>query len=207
MLVYRRNTGVDDRAFGYIIKDNLFTYTPIPANTLPTAEQLRREIDTEVNNVIVMPIVDAAYATKAIAALSKDFPTTRFEIYGMPSWKGTPVLKKDEASANIAIYLTAPFYFDPSTASGQVVASAYKKTYGSRPGEMVYRGYETLTWYAYLLNRYGTIFNDKMGDNGTAVFTRFDIKPRWDATENLLYNENTHLYLYRYEGGNFSVEQ
>ena len=109
--------------------------------------------------------------------LTKSFPTARFEVYGMPSWKGMSGLKKEDASPNMTVYLTAPFYFDPTTASGQMITGAYKKTYGSHPGEMVYRGYETLTWYAYLLNRYGTIFNDKVGDNGTATFTRFDIKP------------------------------
>lgn len=207
VLVYHRSTGVDETAFRSVIKDNLYTYTPIAANTLPTAEQLSAEIDTTATNIVVMPIVDASYAAQALQSLTKAFPGARFEVYGMPSWKGMEVLKKGVAAPNMAVYLTAPFYFDPSTANGQMIASAYKRTYGSRPGEMVYRAYETLTWYAYLLNHYGTVFNARTGDNGAAAFTRFDVKPRWDAADNLLYNENTHLYLYRYEGGNYSVEQ
>ena len=68
VLVYHRSTGTDEMAFKAIIKDNLFTYTPITANTLPTDAELRKEIDTEVVNVIVMPVFDAAYATQALQA-------------------------------------------------------------------------------------------------------------------------------------------
>lgn len=207
VLVYHRTTGVDETAFKTLIKDNLFTYTPIPANTLPTVTQLRPELDSTTTNVIVVPIVDAATAGKVLEALAKDFPQYRFEVYGMPSWKGMTKLKKEDAAPNTVVYLTAPFYYDASTGRGQMIASTYKKLFGGHPAEMTYRAYETLTWYAYLLNRYGTIFNDKTSDNSTAIFTRFDIKPRWDKDENLLYNENTHLYLYRFEGGSFSVEQ
>lgn len=207
VLVYHRSTGVDETAFRTLIRDNLFTYTPISANTLPTPAQLRSELDSTITNVIVVPIVDVASASKILESIAKDFPQYRFEVYGMPSWKGMNKLKKEEAASNTVVYITAPFYYDASTGRGQMIASGYRKLFGGHPAEMTYRGYETLTWYAYLLSNYGTIFNEKVSDNSTAIFTRFDVKPRWDKDDNLLYNENTHLYLYRFEGGSFSVEQ
>ena len=64
---------------------------------------------------------------------------------------------------------------------------------------------EALYWYAYLLQKYGTVYNARLSDNATAPFTKFEVKPQWDAQPNLLYNENEHLYLYRYQSGSFLV--
>jgi hypothetical protein len=76
----------------------------------------------------------------------------------------------------VGITISAPFYFDPSTSVGRGFSETFTRVFGGRPGEMAFRGYETLYWYAYLLNRYGTLFNDHYGDNGAAPFTRFDMR-------------------------------
>jgi hypothetical protein len=185
----------------------LFKFTSVNATNLPQANYLRALFDSMETNVVLMPVVDVNYASKLLGQLDSLFPGYNFEVYGMPSWKGMPSLKKTNIYKNIGISLTAPFFFDVSTASGLALAAEYKKLFGNRPGEMVYRGYETLFWYAYLLNKYGTIFNTKIADNASANYTRFDIRPRFDKDFNLLYNENTHFYLFRYQDGSFTVEQ
>lgn len=208
MVIYRRpSTPLDETAYKAIVKDSLFRLTTINATNVPQPAQLKNVFDSVDNNIIIMPVLDGAYATQLLQQLHTLYPSYRFEVYGMPSWKAMPVLKKTDALSNIGIYFTAPFYFDPSTASGQSLASDYKKAFGGRPGEMVYRGFEAICWYTYLLNKYGTIFNPRIADNASAVYTRYDIRPRWDKDFNLLYNENAHLYLYRYQDGSFTVEQ
>jgi hypothetical protein len=61
---------------------------------------------------------------------------------------------------------------------------------------MVYRGYETLFWYAHMLKRYGTIFNKQYSDNETAPFTKFNVKPVWDAKGYPDYHENRNFTIY-----------
>ena len=208
MFIYHRsNVAVDETAFKALTKDSLFHLTTINAATLPQPTALKYLFDSTENNVILMPILDANYAAQLLQQLHTLYPNYRFEVYGMPSWKGMNALHKNSDLENIAIYFTAPYYFDGSTASGQSLANDYKRSFGGKPGEMVFRGYETLSFYTYLLNKYGTIFNPKIADNASATYTRFDIKPRWDKDFNLLYNENAHLYIYRYQDGNFVVEQ
>ena len=207
VVYHRSNIPTDETAYKAILKDSILHVTHVNVQNVPSVAMLRAVFDSTETNMIVMPVLDGAYAAQLLQQLHTSFPSYRFEVYGMPSWKAMPQLKKTDAMPNIAVYFTAPFYFDPSTASGQSLATAYKRVYGSRPGEMVYRGYETLYWYTYLLNKYGTIFNAKIADNASAAYTRFDIKSRWDKDFNLLYQENTHLYLYRYQDGSFSVEQ
>lgn len=206
--VYRRPAvSVDELAYKTLVKDSLFRMTTVNVTTLPPASYLKAMFDSTETNVVLMPVIDVNHATKLLNQLDSLFPNYNFEVYGMPSWKGMSALRKTTVYQKIGISLTAPFYVDASTASGQALSADYKKTFGSRPGEMVYRGYETMYWYAYLLGKYGTIFNTRISDNASANYTRFDIRPRYDKDFNLLYNENTHFYLFRYQDGSFTVEQ
>jgi hypothetical protein len=117
-------------------------------------------------------------------------------------------LKKAGPYPNMAIYVSTPFHYDASTPAAQSLAARYKKAFNvGRPPEMVYRGYETLYWFSFLLDKYGTIFNTKIGDNVVAPFTKFDIKAKWDKENNLFYLENLHLYWYRYLDGSFTVSE
>lgn len=209
LIVFQRNTTQSDQnAYKYLLQDaNLDRIETLNCNIIPTYNQLAALFDSTENNVILLPIIDQAYSEKLLLQLYQYFPTYRFEVYGMPSWKGMPTLKKPEAYPNVAVYITAPFYFDNSTASGQRIVTNYKRDMGGRPGEMVFRGYETLYWYSYLLTKYGTVFNTKLNDNGFAPFTRFNIQPKWDEDNKFLYNENSHIYLFRYQSSSYMIEQ
>lgn len=207
VVLYRTVPSLDESAYKYVVQDDAAAYRSVLCNTLPAAGALRKYFDSTVSNVVIMPIMDHVYAESILNLLGQDFPGYNFEVYGMPSWKSLSGLHKPAVNPNVAVSYTTPFYYDPTTASGQALINRYRKTFGGRPGEMVYRGYEVLQWYAYLLNRYGTVFNKKMSDNGSAAFTRFEIKVNKDKDGVPLYNENQHLYLMRYQAGSYMVEQ
>lgn len=207
VVLYRTTPSLDDNAYKYLVQDDARDYRTVLSNTMPTAASLRKNFDSTATNVVIIPIMDQEYTEKILELLSNGFPQYRFEVYGMPSLKSSSDLRKPGAYPNVAVSYTTPFYYDPSTASGQSLINRYRKDFGGRPGEMVYRGYEVLQWYAYLLSRYGTIFNHKLSDNGAAAFTRYEIRTRYDKNNDLLYSENQHLYLVRYQGGSFMVEQ
>ena len=176
-------------------------------NTQMPSDKLLNFLDSNIENVIVIPIVDTKYAEQLLSQLYNSFPHFRFEVYGMPSWKSMQILQKEGSLPNIGVNISAPFYFDPSTSAGKDLSDHYSQVYGGRPSEMTFRGYETLYWYAYLLNQYGTVFNDHFSDNGTAPFTRFDMKLSKEESGRADYYENVHLYMYRYQAGSFSVKQ
>lgn len=207
VLFYRTSVSVDSNALSYL---NLTegSVKKVLCNSLPSREKLQPLFDSNRKNVIIAAILDASYAETLLAQLYGLFPEYDFEVFGMPSWKGMNALKKADAFPNVATYITAPYYFDMSTAIGQAIAANYKRDVGgSKPGDMVYRGYETMYWYAYLLYKYGTIFNEKFNDNAAAPFTRFEIKLKKDKNDKVLYQENRHILLYRYQSSSFIVEQ
>lgn len=208
-ILYRTSVGSDENAYSYltnILEEN--DLRKLNCNKAPDSATLAKAFLKNETNVIIMPVVENAYAESLMKSLYKYFPGYKFAVYGMPSWKSMGALRKPEAFPNVAVYFTAPFYFDPSTSGGILLNNAYQGQYNGKPGEMTYRGFETLYWYATLLKEYGTIFNDHIKNNDKAPFTKFEIKTNFDkAKEEVLFNENQHLYLYRYQSSSYMIEQ
>jgi ABC-type branched-subunit amino acid transport system substrate-binding protein len=208
IIFYRTGNATDENAFKYLTESKNDKWNKLSCNTIPTEKQLSSFFDSTKTNVIIVAIIDYSYGEKILQELYTYFPGYRFEVYGMPSWRSMPSLRKPEAYPNVAVYVTVPFYYDATTPNGQKLTNKYKTlTGGNRPGEFVYRGYETMFWYSYLLKKYGTVFNEKFNDNAVAPFTKFEIKAQWDNNDDLLYNENKHIYLYRYQSSSFTIVQ
>jgi hypothetical protein len=208
-ILYRTSAQGDENAYSYltnILEEN--DLRKLSCNTVPDSAQLAKAFDSTETNVIIMPIIDDGYAESILRKLYKYFPAYKFAVYGMPSWKSMPGIRKPEAFPNVAVYFTTPFYFDPTTTGAQMLYSSYQNKFNGKPSEMVFRGFETLYWYATLLRDHGTIFNGRVADNDKAPFTKFEIRTNWDKKrEELLYNENQHLYLYRYQSSSYMIEQ
>lgn len=208
VLVYHRSTNsLDEQAYRLMTEDDPFNYETVNCNQLPGVDTLRELLDSTGLNYVVIPVMEPSYARELLHQLHSKFPTYVIEVYGMPSWKGLDVLRKEGSLENLGITFTAPFFFDPSTSAGQGFTDAFNEKFGGKPGELAFRGYETLYWYAYLLKRYGVSFSEHYGDSFAAPFTRFDIRLQRDANNKPEYYENAHVYRYRYQGGSFSVEQ
>lgn len=205
LVLYRTNNSVDSAAAAYTMYEADQRLKKVSINTPFNKSQLEGMLRRDSINVVLMPIVDNATAEATLQLLSVTFPNHDFEVYGMPSWKFISSLKKAEPFPKLGIHFTSPFYYDITTTATATLANNHKREFGSRMGEMVFRGYETLYWYAYLLQHYGTVYNPRQADNKTAPFTKFNVKVQWDAQQNILYNENEHLFLYRYQGGSYLI--
>src|SRR5690606_32880871 len=207
VFVYRRfNQEVDETAYNLIMTGEEKRFGVIDCNQKPSVRHLQELFDSTETNVIIMPVFDTEYAGGLIDQLRSEFPDYRFEVFGMPTWGNRAFIKRNEELINIAFSYTTPFYFDKTTASGKMLSDRYSETFGGTPNEWVFRGYETFLWYAGLLEKFGVVFNSRVNDFNTAIFTEYNIKPARDGSKNFLYNENQHLYLYRYQAGSYVVE-
>ncbi len=203
LLLYRTYLGTENTLLHYFTDDSAAksTLSLLSCNTLPKKDAIAALIDPAKVNTIILPVLDNVYADSLLKIFKNEFPNTRFEVYAMPTLATLQGLNKQGMYPNMNIYVTMPFSFDPANASVQYIDKAYKKEYGGKPQEMVYRGYEAMFWYANLLQRHGTIFNKQYSDNEIAPFTRYEIKPHWDADGNVLYMENTHSGFTKYSNG------
>jgi hypothetical protein len=210
VLLYKHNNvNIDSTAYNYILEQaNTTEFKEVDCTQQPDSALLASLLDSNNMNIIVMPIMDVSYADKLVQQLHKSFPKYEFEIFGMPSWKIlTTNRKMIDWGAHIAINITQAYYFDPSVSAGQQFATAYRNTYGVQANELAFRGFELVYWMTDLLQKYGAIFNEKLEDNGMAIFTRFELKPKRDSEQRLQYIENKHLYLYHYQAGTILVQQ
>ena len=207
-LLYRTATQPDADAYGYITGDDSdrLSFGKLCCNTIPGKDSLSRLFDSTRPNVVLISVLDPMAADSILKELSRDFPATHFEVYGMPSWGNIPNLRKDDAFPNLSINITTPFNIDRSGILGHYIATTFHRDYGGTAPELAYRGFETMYWYAGLLRQYGTIFNNNYSDNAAAPFTHFEVKPRWDKDGQVMYLENAHVFLTRYEGGAYKTE-
>ncbi len=158
-------------------------------------------------NVVFVGILETAKAEQVLNILATLPREYRFEIFGMPSWKSMRGLGQSSTYMGMSVYYTSPFYFDPTTGPGRYISTSYKNNFGGSPGEMVYRGYETLYWTASLLDKYGPVFNKHFSDVSAAQFTRYDIEYAWSKENDFQYLENNKLYILHYQNGGFVVEE
>jgi len=208
VLCYRNSSSAEQSAYNYITdNDEPAAFKKLMCNTMPVREKLALLFDSAHTNILIVPVFDNAFADTLLKQISIWFPNYDFEVYGMPSWKTLQGLKKPDAFPNMTVYFTSSFYIDPSLHITQSIDKQYRKEYGGKPAELVYRAYETMYWYAYLLNEYGTIFNTQFNDKSACLFTKYDIVPKYDKDMNFLYNENEHIYIYKYQSSSYIVEQ
>ena len=212
IFVYRRSSvPLDESAYNFLMDgvsekrdgDNI---VKVSCNKIPEKSLLSDLFSPKETNVIIMAVMDIYYAEQLLQQLHTDFPSYKFEVYGMPSWRSLSSLKKADAYPNVVVYVTAPSYYDLTTQQGRYLSDACSKRFNTKPDESTCRGYETLFWYSYLLRRYGVMFNPDISDNSMVPFTRYQVKPQWDANGEILYNENEHVYWYRYQEASFMLE-
>lgn len=198
----------DENAYRYLTEDNdvNLRFRQLQCNMLPNKEALSNLFDTTKPNIVVASLLDPAAADSLLKELSRDFPGTHFEVYGMPSWTIIPNLRRDHSFPNLSINVTVPFNIDAASPAGKYVSRTYKNNYGGKATEYVYRGFEAMFWYAGLLKQYGTYFNSNYRDNTAAPFTRFEVMQRRDNGGHILYSENTHIFLSKYEAGKVQTE-
>jgi hypothetical protein len=207
-LLYRTSSLADDNAALYILNDlySEVKFRKLLCNTLPRKDALSAVLDSSKPNIVVISILDHVFADSILRVLSKSYPNTHFEIYGMPGWNANANLRKTNLYKNLTVNVTYPVNMENGdSVLKRSVQAIFAKEFGGKPTEMVWRGYEAMLWYGTLLGKYGTIFNNEYNDLDGAPFTRFKVKPRWDRNGVLLYLENKQIYMSTYQGGVLST--
>ncbi len=204
-LFYRTDPSVDSTAYKYAYEDQEKRFRRVQVNGMPTQMLLQKIFDSTRKNIIMMPVLDYAYAQNILEAFYQWFPTYRFEVYGAPSWKSMSKLKQTDAYPNVTVYFSSPFHFETANHFTNHLSTWYKNECGGKITDMVFRGYETTMWFAYLLRRYGTVFNERMEDNALMP-SQYEVQPQWTEKNELMYNENVHYFIYRYQSGSYMVE-
>ncbi|RYY12935.1 MAG: hypothetical protein EOO04_32765, partial [Chitinophagaceae bacterium] len=159
-----------------------------------TQEELATHLDPDKTNIAFAASLDVSFATKLAQQLATLNNSGRASILvGMPNWDainftGTPFRGLD-------IVYSTPFYIEPADSLAAAVNKTYQATYSFRPGEMIFRGYESVYHFAHLLTQDTRPVLEKITTIRHRIFYEFNIQPVLNKkTGKADYYENKKLY-------------
>lgn len=171
-----------------------------------TAAFLKTKLDSNENNVLIGASMDETFAgniAKACLELRKTYPVT---LIGMPTWDGFASLTKKNALTDLPVYYTSPYFNSKTDDYSRWINETYRKKYKTYPGDMVFKGFESVYLFTRLRAKYSDGFMGNINDKSMKVITDFNFRPVTVKKDNLQpdYFENKHLYLIRLLNGSIS---
>lgn len=161
--------------------------------------------DTMYNTTVVLGVLDPQACYNQLKALAPYAERYRLKVYCMPTAEAIKSLSKTDEFPGMPIFYSAAYIIDKVTPASQYISRQYKRVMGGTATDVVYKGFESLYFFANLMKRYGVPFNEKMGDNSSTFITPYKIVQVKDKGT-IKYNENKFLYLIRYEDGIMTYE-
>lgn len=170
------------------------------------AGYLKTKLDSNRKSVLIGASLDETFAValaKSSYSLAGTYPIT---LIGMPNWDNFSSLYNKKDLEDFPIYFTTPFYTDKYDAFSKTLTAAYFKKFKSKPGDMAFKGFETVYLFTKLLAQNPDNFMSHINDKTINVFCEYNFKPV-RLNNNIAvpdYFENKHLYLVKILNGNIS---
>jgi hypothetical protein len=200
----------EKNALGYF-KDDEFYPKPARFNSLElkgsTVDMaaLKALIDTNYHTTIVLGTLSPKTSYKVLQSLVPLGNETRLKVFGMPTMEMITALKKTEAFPKMKIYYTSSFIKESLSPATKYILRKYQKRMGGRPTDLLYKGFESIYFFAHMIDRYGVPFNQHITDNRYSFLTPYKIMPT-KADGKFNYFENKYLYMLSYENGIMTYE-
>ncbi|HNB82676.1 MAG TPA: hypothetical protein PLP14_11280, partial [Chitinophagaceae bacterium] len=209
VFVYR-NSAAEKNALNYFKSDVLnelpgrFSAFEMKGDELDLF-QLLKTIDTNYHTTFVLGILDPAVTHKVLKQLTPYSKPYGFKAYCMPTAENIKSLGKTDEFPDLIVYYTTPYVIDKITPASLYISREYRRIMGGYVSDIVYKGFESVYFFASLLKKYGVPFNDHMGDNAWSFITPYKIVPVKDKGQ-IRYYENKYLYILRFENGILTYE-
>ncbi len=210
VLFINRNIASEKNALGYFKNDVLnsipgrFSEIELQSDDL-ILKQVLSKIDSSYNTTIVLGTLDATVTYNILKTLQPIAKRHRLKVYCMPTAEAIKSLTKIEEFGNMNIYYTTSYIIDKITPASMYITREYKRKMGTAPTDVVYKGFESLYFFVKLLTKYGTPFNEHIGESTYSFITPYKIVPVKD-NGSIKFFENKFLYIVRYEDGIMTYE-
>lgn len=168
-------------------------------------EDIISRIDSNYHTVIVLGILDAGTTYRTLKKLNSIARRFHLKIFCMPTAEAIKSLGKVDEFPEMPVFYTTSYIIDKITPSSMYIGREYKKRMGTAPSDIVFKGFESLFFFAKLLTKYGVPFNDHISDNAYTFITPYKIMPVLEKKV-LHFFENKFLYIVKYENGIVTYE-
>ncbi|HEX6332934.1 MAG TPA: hypothetical protein VFZ78_01840 [Flavisolibacter sp.] len=205
VIFFRRPGGQEDQLKHYFTEFAKTTasvpvrikFVDLPGNF--SAQQLVQHLDSNRRNVCIAGSLDESFGMRLTQALSVVNDVYPVRVIGMPTWDNFNFSKVTD----VEVVYSTPFYYARQNTLESQLAKEYAAKMTANPGDMFFRGYETVLRFALLLLDTKDDVASNLSRKGNTVFTQFNIQPilRSGSDMNLDYFENKHLYFVKIFGG------
>lgn len=159
-----------------------------------TVENVLPLLDSNAQNVIICGTLDETFSTNLINSLDQ---VTTFPIVlaGSPTWDGLRAIHRTK-NENISIVYSTPFYYPRENNSLVNISNEYNERFSARPGDMAFKGFESMYQFGHLLMKYHNDLLNNLSDTSYKISGALQLKPvKTDpATQVPDYIENKKLY-------------
>lgn len=168
-------------------------------------DSIRAMIDSNYHTTVVLGTLSPRVSYKVLKKLVPLAKETRLKVFGMPTMEMINALGKTSSFPGIKIYYTTAFVKEKYSPATKYILRKYAQKMGGSPTDLVYKGFESLYFFANMLHSYGSPFNKRISDNQYSFLTPYKIMPIKEATR-FKYYENKYLYMLSYENGIMTYE-
>lgn len=199
--VFRKKGQLEDLIKKYFTEFGTYTasvplqlkYVDLPSNF--TVQQLKANLDTTVENLVVAGSLDENFGRRLAAGLAEINKQSPVTVIGMPTWSNIRDFGKKDYQG-LEIITSTPFYQAKNDWLSNQIGNAFSDAMSARPSDMVFRGYEVVWRFANLLHKYKKDIASNFGVSENNLFTQYDIQPVFLNRENMTldYFENKRLY-------------
>jgi hypothetical protein len=163
------------------------------------ASDVKKYLDSTKRNICIAGSLDEGFGMSLIKEFQALHHVYPLRVIGMPNWDRLNYSR----IANIEIIYSSPFNYSRSTTLESKLYEAYNNDFSAKPGELYFRGYETLLRFGLLLLDTKKDVASNLTRKGNTVFTTFDIQPVFKDADTMAldYFENRNLYFIKNFGG------
>ena len=164
-----------------------------------------QHLDSTRKNIVIVGSLEEWFGMKlalTMANLSKKYPIV---LMGMPTWDNFNLAQRE--LSNLEIIYSTPFYYNRGSYLETRLSNEFNQEMSLKPGEMFFRGYETMLRFGLLLLDTKKDVASNLTRKGNYVLTPMDIQPvfKEGVDMNLDYFENKFLYFIKVIGGTKNV--
>jgi hypothetical protein len=168
-------------------------------------DQIKSLLDSNYHTTIVLGTLSPKTSYKILKSLVPLAKETRLKVFGMPTLEMITSLKKTEAFPNMKIYFTTAFVKETKSPKTKYILSKYRKRMGGTPTDVLYKGFESIYFFAHMMDQYGVPFNEHITSNRFSFLTPYKIMPVKNKGK-FKYFENKYLYMLSYKNGIMTYE-
>jgi hypothetical protein len=171
-----------------------------------TASYLRSKLDSNRKSVIIAASLDETFAGNLTKACYELYKSYHISLIGMPTWDNFLSLSSKKDLADFPVYYTTPYYNDKLDTFSISLTNAYYTKYRNKPGDMAFKGFESVYLFTKLLIKNPDNLISHINDKTTKVFCDYNFRAVRRQNEIAIpdYFENKHLYLIKILNGNIS---